>query len=299
MTVARPERMPRPVYLPRCPAASRTTRLWAGAARRLVRRSAAAEVDPDGLRPLGRGPARASAPTEDRAARCTTSGASPSTTTRCGTRPPGAPRTSPTPYASCCAAPRRARAGHPGPRASTTARTSPLVEMFPAADIPVFQISLPTLDPAQAVRHRPQAGARCATRGVADRRQAGFFTHNLAALAAHRRPSARLVGRVRRLGPRGALASGDPRRAARLRAQGTRRGGSAHPPHRALRPAVRDDGRERGRAGRGPQRHRRVSGWGLPSDRCSTAETGLRGKGVEPGGGYAVPSSFSCQATSQ
>ncbi|GAA3302412.1 hypothetical protein GCM10020295_48190 [Streptomyces cinereospinus] len=56
----------------------------------------------------------------------------------------------------------------------------PLVEMFPEADVPVLQISLPTLDPAGLM----EIGRRLAPlrdEGVLIV-GSGFFTHNLAAL---------------------------------------------------------------------------------------------------------------------
>ncbi|GAA3372499.1 class III extradiol ring-cleavage dioxygenase [Streptomyces sannanensis] len=65
----------------------------------------------------------------------------------------------------------------------------PLVEMFPAADIPVLQISMPTLDPQKLL----EIGRRLAPlrdEGVLIV-GSGFFTHNLAALrqAAHGVPA--------------------------------------------------------------------------------------------------------------
>jgi 4,5-DOPA dioxygenase extradiol len=65
----------------------------------------------------------------------------------------------------------------------------PLVEMFPAADIPVLQLSMPGLEPERLL----ETGRRLAPlrdEGVLIV-GSGFFTHNLAALrqAAHGTPS--------------------------------------------------------------------------------------------------------------
>ncbi|MFI1397495.1 dioxygenase [Streptomyces sp. NPDC020681] len=63
----------------------------------------------------------------------------------------------------------------------------PLVEMFPAADIPVLQISMPTLDPQRLM----EIGRRLAPlrdEGVLIV-GSGFFTHNLAALRGGGTPS--------------------------------------------------------------------------------------------------------------
>ena len=53
----------------------------------------------------------------------------------------------------------------------------PLVEMFPAADVPTLQISMPTLDPVDPVRGRSQARP-CATKACLIL-GSGFTTHNL------------------------------------------------------------------------------------------------------------------------
>ncbi|WP_018684285.1 dioxygenase family protein [Actinokineospora enzanensis] len=62
----------------------------------------------------------------------------------------------------------------------------PLVEMFPAADVPVLQISMPTLDPARLV----ELGRRLAPlrdEGVLII-GSGFFTHNLSDVSMSRDP---------------------------------------------------------------------------------------------------------------
>ena len=46
----------------------------------------------------------------------------------------------------------------------------PLVEMFPEADVPVLQVSMPTLDPRELFETRPHPGP-AARRGRADHRQ--------------------------------------------------------------------------------------------------------------------------------
>lgn len=73
----------------------------------------------------------------------------------------------------------------------------PLVEMFPEADIPVLQVSMPTLDPQRLLEigRRLRTAAR---RGRADRRQR--LLHPQPARHQPRRHGAVRDGRVRRLG---------------------------------------------------------------------------------------------------
>ena len=92
----------------------------------------------------------------------------------------------------------------------------PLMAMYPEADIPVLQLSMPDLDPRAPVRGRPAARA-AARRGRADRR---LRVHDPRA-AVHRRvlrrPAgrARVVGRVRPLGGRGAATAATSTRCSR------------------------------------------------------------------------------------
>ncbi len=206
--------------------------------------------DPDGLRPLGGGPC--SPWGQRRPCRsCTTSGASSSTTTACGTRPPARP-VSPTASASCCAAPvRRSRTSRPGPGprgvrpagGDVPGRRHPRTPDLPADP-----------RPAEADGRRAQL-APLRDEGVLIV-GSGFFTHNLAAL------------RHRGGGVPGWSAEFDDWGDRALRAQDidalidfehTSPSREARPPaHRALRAAVRDAGRGRGRAGPGAERHRRL-----------------------------------------
>ena len=81
----------------------------------------------------------------------------------------------------------------------------PLVEMYPEADVPVLQVSMPTLDPQGLYDGRPQAGPP-SRRGRPDRRQR--VLHPQPAGAEPRRPGPAGHGRVRPLGEQ-TLARGD------------------------------------------------------------------------------------------
>ena len=146
----------------------------------------------------------------------------------------------------------------------------PLTVMYPDADIPVLQISLPTLDPQRLLhlgeRLRPLRDDGVLIIG------SGFTTHGLPFLTTRRRaPPRRVVGRVRRLGGR-ALRRRRSRRAHRLPEQGAGHAVRA-PDHRALLAAVRR-ARRVGRSGAGAQTgHRRLlDGPGETVDRTGVME---------------------------
>ena len=125
----------------------------------------------------------------------------------------------------------------------------PLVEMFPEADVPVLQMSMPTLDPQRLFEiGRTLAPLRDQGTLIVG---SGFTTHNLALVRPERpggRAGARALGGVRRLGPRGD-AGRRRRRGAGLPAPRAGRPGGP-PAHRALRAAVRRARRRLGRDAR-------------------------------------------------
>lgn len=172
----------------------------------------------------------------------------------------------------------------------------PLVEMFPAADIPVLQISMPTLDPVKLMDiGRKLAPLRDEGVLIVG---SGFFTHNLAAL---RHPGGECPA-----GPRssttGAARAGDTGlgRSARLPPQGP--GRPVRPSaHRAFRPALRDHGHRGGdrRAGRAEVRDRRVldgAGEAVGAVRLTRPRASAGGS---DDGSAGAQRSFSYQATSQ
>ena len=110
----------------------------------------------------------------------------------------------------------------------------PLVEMYPDADVPVLQVSMPTLDP-QGLYEIGRKLSPLRDEGVLIV-GSGFFTHNLRALS----PDGRVQPVMAEFDHWGQRDAG-PRRSGRpagLPAQGARRP-PGPPPHRALRPAVR------------------------------------------------------------
>ena len=109
----------------------------------------------------------------------------------------------------------------------------PLVEMYPDADVPVLQVSMPTLDPQGCTR---SAGSSAPLRdeGVLIV-GSGFFTHNLRALS----PDGP-VSRSWRSSTTGARRRWPAATWTRCWTSSARRRRPAGPsPHRALRPAVR------------------------------------------------------------
>ncbi len=127
----------------------------------------------------------------------------------------------------------------------------PLLEMYPKADVPVLQVSLPTLDPRQLF----EIG-----RKLAPLRDEGYlivgsgsFTHNLRALSPTNQAPVPLA-EFDAWGKQ-ALAAGDVDDDPRLQAQGP--GRALRPPARgALRAAGRHPGRRARRAGRAEAGHR-------------------------------------------
>jgi hypothetical protein len=129
----------------------------------------------------------------------------------------------------------------------------PLKVMYPAAEIPVLQLSMPTMDPGRLLalgrRLRPLRDEGVLVIG------SGFLTHGLPFLRDFR-PAAGLVARLRPVGGRGP----GPRRrrgAGQLRHQGTRDAVRA-PDRRALRAAVRHPRSGHGPGGAAEHRHRRL-----------------------------------------
>lgn len=132
----------------------------------------------------------------------------------------------------------------------------PLVEMFPAADIPVLQISMPTLDPVRLMDiGRKLAPLRDEGVLIVG---SGFFTHNLAAL---RHTGAGVPSWSSEFDDWGRKALEGRDWDGLLDFLHKAPALPLRPPaHRALRPAVRDHGRGGGdrRAGRAEVRDRRL-----------------------------------------
>ncbi|MEU2101587.1 class III extradiol ring-cleavage dioxygenase [Nocardia sp. NPDC019255] len=130
----------------------------------------------------------------------------------------------------------------------------PLRQMYPDADVPVLQLSMPTLDP-RALLDIGRKLAPLREQGVLIV-GSGFFTHNLRAMTSDDEQAHSFTAEFDAWGGE-ALAAGDGGRAARFRAQGARR--PPDPPAcRALRTAVRRARRGRGGPRNAAHRHRRL-----------------------------------------
>jgi 4,5-DOPA dioxygenase extradiol len=129
----------------------------------------------------------------------------------------------------------------------------PLVEMFPEADIPVLQLSMPTLEPKRLL----ELGRRLAPlrdEGVLII-GSGFFTHNLRAIAPDGQVSS-VMAEFDEWG-RQVLAAHDLDALLDFEHKAPA-GHLAHPRTRALRPALRHPRRRRRRAGQPADRHRGI-----------------------------------------
>ena len=104
----------------------------------------------------------------------------------------------------------------------------PLVEMYPDADVPVLQVSMPTLDPVRADGDRPPARP-AARRGRADRRQRLLHPQPARRCGMPGRRPPALVGRSSTTGAGRRWTAAGRRRAAGLRAHRAPAGRLAHP----------------------------------------------------------------------
>ncbi|GAA3098257.1 hypothetical protein GCM10020254_49520 [Streptomyces goshikiensis] len=122
------------------------------------------------------------------------------------------------------------------------------MEMYPRADVPVLQISLPTLDPARLMGiGRKLAPLRDEGVLIVG---SGFFTHNLAALR-HRGPGVPAWSAEFDAWGREALAASDVDALLDFERKSPA-GRLAHPPYGTLRPALRHPRRGRPRPRRPP-----------------------------------------------